>query len=412
MTNKALAKLYEVPKTHKDNKDTTGKDELELLAWKLEKAGHPDPVFQNTIKIRSYDTIINNYIPNWQPDEHGRVHTQWGFTAASGQLDSRSPNVLNISKHTETGQRFRRIIVAPTGYCFVEADKKSFHVATLGYLANSRNYLRFSQLDPHSIFTSYIMPTEWGKPVQFNWSDDEIMAACKEIKKRSREEKDRLGDRGVDLRQDTAKPCVLGNQLGLGPTKLWRQNRRAIRDVEHARELQGIIAGLFEEVEECKEQIIKQADRDTYLKDEWGKWQFFYEVMRWDRDQKTRRWKKVRTSEAEKALAFRVQGVAFGMLKYESLILEEKGYNERYNFINTIHDSLVFMPLLTDRDKCISDVSSVMCSPCPVLVNEATGPGGLLVKAEIETGLNLAHVDEHCRIFKDGNKDGMRDVKN
>jgi hypothetical protein len=404
MTNKALAKLYEVPKTSRENKDTTSKDELELLAWRLERAGYPDPVFESTIKLRGYDTVINNYIPNWQPADDGRVHTQWGFKAASGQLDSSNPNVLNISKHTETGQRFRRIIVAPHGYCFVELDKKSFHVATLGYLANDENYLRFSQLDPHSIFTSYIMPSEWGRPIQFNWSDAEIKEQCKAIKKRSKAEKEKLGDRGVDLRQDTAKPCVLGNQLGLGPKKLWYQNRKAIRSIEHARELQSVIANLFPKVEEWKSDIIAQANRDTYLIDEWGKIQFFYEVYRWERDRYTGKWKKIRTNEAEKVLAFRVQGVAFGMLKYESLLCEERGYNERYNFINTIHDSLVFMPSLADRDRCIADVGTIMNSPCPVLVNQATGHGGLVVKAEISWGLNMANQTE-------ANPDGMREIE-
>src|SRR5580698_169496 len=141
MTNKALAKLYEIPELK--GKKTSGADEIEYL---YEKTG--DEVFAKILELRRLGTVINNYIPNWEPDKDGRVRTTWGFKASSGQLDSSSPNVLNISKHTKLGQRFRRIIVAPENYSFVEADKKSFHVASLGFLANDSDYLRFASLDP------------------------------------------------------------------------------------------------------------------------------------------------------------------------------------------------------------------------------------------------------------------------
>ena len=276
----------------------------------------------------------------------------------------------------------------------------------LGYLANDADYLRFARLDPHSIFTSYIMPSSWGKPISFNQSDEEIKGLCKEIKERCKREK----AHGVDLRQDTAKPCVLGNQLGLGPQKLWYQNRRAIRDKAHAEELQSIIANLFPKVEAWKERVIEQAHRQTYLIDEWGKVQFFYEVFRWEKN-KFSRWVRKRTQEAEKVLAFRVQGCSFGMLKDESLRLEEMGANKEYNFINTIHDSLVFLPRLTDRDKAIKNITGIMNSPCKRLVNEVTGKEGLVIRCEVESGKNFAQVDMDKNIFDDGNPEGMKEVK-
>lgn len=384
MTNKALAKLYEVPELK--GKETSGADELEYLFEKTK-----DPVFGKILELRRLHTIINNYIPNWVPDEDGRVRTTWGFKAASGQLDSSKPNVLNISKHTEIGKRFRKIIVAPEGYSFVEADKKSFHVASLGYLANDKDYLRFASLDPHSIFTSYIMPSVWGNSISFNWSDVDILTACKEIKHRSKVEKGKLG---VDLRQDVAKPCVLGNQLGLGPYKLWYKNRRSIKSKAHAEELQSVLANMFPKVERWKEETIEKASRDTYLIDPWGHIQFFYEIYSWTKNKFTGRWEKRRTDEAEKALALMVQGTAFGMLRYQQMELEEEGLNEKYNFIDTIHDSLVFIPGDSDRDKCIGDSVRFLDRPCPKLVNKATGAEGLVVKVEVSVGKDLAEMEE------------------
>jgi len=395
LTSRKLASYYEVPKLK--DKETTGADELEFLYEKTQ-----DEVFGKTLELRRMDTILNNYIVNWEPQKDGRVRTQWGFKAASGQIDSRRPNVLNISKHSALGQRFRRIIVAPSGYCLMEFDKKSFHVATLGYLANDRDYLRFASLDPHSIFTSYIMPPSWGGAISFNLPDSEILGRCKEVKEHSKRDKVHTG---IDLRQDTAKPCVLGNQLGLGPRKLWYKNRRAIRDEGQARELQQVLAGMFPKVESWKEWIIDLAARQTYLVDEWGKVQFFYEVYSWSKNKFTNRWERRRTDEAEKVLAFRVQGIAFGMLKYEHRLIEEKGWNEEYNWINTVHDSQVDLPLITKRDRCYENMTSIMNSPCPRLVNEATGPNGLQVRVEASYGSNLADFD------KERNPEGMREIK-
>ena len=158
-----LADEYVVPKNH-EGKETTNKKEMEIF---LDKTA--DEVVQCCLEHRSLGTNINNYIPNWAPAKDGCVHTTFGFSAASGQIDSRSPNVLNVSKHTPIGQLFRRIIEAPKGYVFLEFDKKSFHVATMGYACNDATYIRFSQLDPHSIFTSYIMPLVGESLLRWIW---------------------------------------------------------------------------------------------------------------------------------------------------------------------------------------------------------------------------------------------------
>ena len=173
-----LYEAYEVPKTLKTKRETTGKKELEII---YEKTG--DRVLEMVVKIRSYDVNLSNYIPNWKPSRDGRVHTTWGYGAPTGQFDSRGPNILNCSKHTEFGNEFRGIIEAPKGYCFVEFDKKSYHVGTMGYCANDRDYIRFSQIDPHSILGSYIDPSVIGGSIDLKWSDEDIRKAAGEFKK-------------------------------------------------------------------------------------------------------------------------------------------------------------------------------------------------------------------------------------
>ena len=405
--DQVLSKKYVVPQSLKVNKktgerstkDSTGKKELEELF--LETG---DSVLEQVTSYRSTMKVVTNDIPNWGPKKDGAVHTTWGMTAASGQLDSRAPNILNCSKHTGNGQRFRRIIEAPKGWIFVEADKKSFHVATMGYLANSKNYIRFSQIDPHSIFTSYIMPSDWGRPIDFSWSDADIISRCKEIKQLSKQAGNR--EYGIDIRQTVAKPCVLGNQLGLGPRKLWMTNRRSIQGVKHAMELQARLNEVFSEVARTKDRVREEADKlkKLYLA-AWGYVQYFYEVFTWHYIGKIGQYKRGPGIDSEKCIAFPVQGNAFGMLKWHMLECESKGYLEEYGFCNTIHDSVMFLMRQEQFNGWCEYVLPIFRKPCDRLVNEATGPKGLCVDVEVSMGRNWQSYD------KDKNPEGMQDVK-
>lgn len=403
MTNKALAKLYQVPLTLKEKKPTTAKGELEELINKLVDAEAPDEVLESVLEIRSLDTTINNYLPNWKPKSDGRVHTTWGFTAPSGQLDASRPNILNLAKWTDNGQRFRRIIEAPTGYSFVEFDYRSFHVATMGYCAEDTSYIRFSQLDPHSIFTSHIMPKDWGKPITMDMQDGEILERCGWIKKKCKEVA-KAG--GVDIRQNISKRVVLGNQLGLGPVKLHRQNRRFIESKRRAEDLQLMIAELFPKVARFKDWIREKIHAMKYwLIKEWGIIDYFFDVYGYRFNKGAQKWVKQWGTDSEKAIAFPVQGIAFGMLKWGHRRLEAGEHLQRFGFVNSIHDSNVFCCINSLVDVCIDRVSKIMGAHCDRLVNSATPKEGLKVAVEASIGRNLQDFD------KDKNPEGMREVK-
>jgi uracil-DNA glycosylase family 4 len=407
-----LASDYEVPQNLKTKKDTTAKGELEEMFINT-----GDPVLERVVRIRSYDTNITNYIPNWKPSKDGRVHTTWGFTAPSGQFDARRPNILNCSKHTEFGNEFRGIIQAPKGRVFVEFDKKSFHVGTLGYCANDKSYIRFSQIDPHSILGSYIDPTIIGQSISLKWSDEDIKSAASEFKKRCKQHKAKDVLHNVDVRQELAKPTVLGNQLELGPKKLQRQNRRFIEYIYKrqrlthggvglsAEELQSMIAELFPKEQQYKSQIKEKAHIEKYLINEFGRIQYFYDVFNFSYSKKMGKWTKKDGDGARDPIAFRVQSTAFGMITDELRECERQGLCEEHEFIDTIHDSLVFLPEVGKRDKCVESVFEIMNKPCGKLVNEATGPEGLKISVEVAVGGNWKGYD------KQTNTEGMQEIK-
>jgi len=108
---------------------------------------------------------------------------------------------------------------------------------------------------------------------------------------------------------------------------------------------------------------------------------------------------------AEKALAFPVQGLAFGEIDWNLLEAEDRGYNEKYNFVNSIHDSVMYMPHVKQLANCIRDIYTLFTRPCSVLVNDATGPLGLTVGVEVSVGKNWRNY------HPEKNPEGMRELK-
>jgi hypothetical protein len=76
------------------------------------------------------------------------------------------------------------------------------------------------------------------------------------------------------------------------------------------------------------------------------------------------------------------------------LTLEMMEFTEEHNFMVTIHDSLIFMPEISKRDKCIETAVGVMSRGCKQLVNSATGPEGLKVGVDVSAGQNWREMEE------------------
>ena len=392
-----LANMYVIPTVTQKGvtRETTCKDALKELA---ESTG--DDLLLKVLELRSTQKMLSNDLPNWEPNDRGIVCTSFNFNPPQGQLASRNPNVQNCSKHSKLGQRFRRIVVVPKGYVFVEFDYRSFHVATMGYVANDPGYIRASQLDPHSCFASGIIDDPEIPIVDLaKMSDEEIKKICKIIKNKYK-----------DIRQKIAKPVVLGNQLGLGPKRLWLANKKFIKGMSHAKQLQAAMARMYPLVELAKTEIKDQAHRQTYLINEFGRIQHFFAVYVSKFNPGIGTWEKGQGLDADKAIGFRVQSTAFGMITEKILEHEKLGYNKEFNFQNTVHDSLQFMPLEKDLERCIKLVSANMEKPCRILTNAATGPEGLKVAVEASYGYNWANVEVEG-IEGWNNPRGMREWK-
>ena len=419
MEERKLAKFYKVPvrldiKT-RELKETTGKRALQdllaktgdqLLQLVIGDKDDEDGTLGERAGIRSIKKVIDNDIPRWTPAKDGSVHTTWGIKAASGQLDARSPNILNASKHTVIGKLFRQVISCTEDEILIECDKKSYHVATMGYAANDPDYIRFSQLDPHSYFTAYVANGIFGLP-NLRMKDDEILDICKKYKKE---------EKWGWVRQHISKVIVLGNQLGLGARKIYINQNDAVvdpltksrvkpfRSSEEIKTLQLMLGEMFPLVEEYKKKIKRIAHNQGRLVNDWGYCQKFWEVYQMKFVEEENTWYQVPGTEAEKAIAFEVQSNAFGDIRDKLIQLKELGLLEKYPFVSSIHDSFIFRIQRKLSDNFLSDCYPILVAPSRVLKKECC-PNGLVVGVEVAMGRNFGSYDK----FK--NPDGMKEIK-
>lgn len=418
-----------------DGDETTEAKELERLALST-----GDVFYDWIIEYRQLNKMLTNDIPNWSPHEKTRaVHTEFGFHPATLQISSRGPNVQNANKHKPLGKRFRRIVRARDyrdgrwagrRRRLVEVDYSGFHAIMLGREAQSERYINISKADAHSFLTSYIV----GKPVEYpsvfsSGAYGEFKAKLKAIKAEYKV-----------IRDTQAKPTILGVGLGLGPRKMYWMNRPkldrksgvmvGIQSEAQSKKFQGILKELLGELFIYQEHIKDLAFRQTYLINRWGAIRWFFDV---------------RGEDGEAAIAFNVQGNAHGMLrwvirrlqeseefrydcdpmdyiwtpdgsvsgslvgsthsntgKYEGAGILQVGDKwdrkisalERFQFIDTIHDSLIFEPWEDEVELCVREVSRCMETPCKVLADSKVCPGGLVVGVEATVGENWAEWDE------------------
>jgi len=365
--------------------ETTASKELELIS---DRTG--DEVISGIVRYRSLKKLLTNDIPNWRPHPDGRVHSTFGYVAPTGQLNASRPNILNASKHSELGQIFRRVIVAPKGYKFLEFDYQRLHVVTMGFEAEDPDYVKFGKLDSHSIFTSYVFPGV--TPIDLNWSDSDIKEAVREYRKIPEFEK---------LRNDQCKHTVLANNNGASPRKLYEMTRPGIPDIQTAERLQRVLAERFPKTEKYKRDITRLAHEQGYLLNRWLYLREFSDVFTPKIDRETRSWVWVPGTDWNKALSFNLQSTAFGFMKEKLKLIAELGYDETFNLVNTIHDSFVFMPHEQYVELAIESILSVLKAPCEFLTNMAA-PGGLSVGVSYAVGRNMA-------AFSEDNPDGMRE---
>lgn len=444
--------LYKIPKLRdkrtKEMKDNTGAKEIEKLFKATE-----DPVFGHFVEIGKLKKMYGTYYQGWL--KHGAatgfVHTTFGLAdTGTGQLSSVDPNIQNAPKHSDLAKEFRAAIRAKEGRVLVEIDKKSFHAQTLAFEAKDLAYARLAAIDVHSFMTAFRLKFKEAKDLM-SWSDKDMIGWFKEQKKSPILYKSEAVPNYPDgltfqqVRDYKSKRVILGIGFCQGAQSILEQNPESYKDKKEVQTFLDLFGEIFSKVKMFQGEITQLAHKQTHLISRWGYIRRFYDVFAWSAN----KWNQfsgsagdwVHGDDFEAAVAFLPANDAFGMFKEEMLRIA--GYRfqpgtlmnegpddlndwlqgkpiwerwldsklilpyklsedllEKYNFINQIHDSLIFHPLISQVDNLFADVMPIMRTPCPTLYWEgmetqgvpAWTATGLMVDAEAQVGSDWANM--------------------
>jgi uracil-DNA glycosylase family 4 len=457
---------YQVPKVRdkkdKELKDNTGAKEMEKLA-----KATGDPVFGMLVEISKLKKFGGTYYTGLKEQiRNGYIHSTFNLAdTATGQLSSTEPNVQNFPKHGDLAKEFRMAICAKPGRRLIEIDKKSFHAQTLAFEAKDHAYARLSAIDVHSYMTAFRLKLPEAKDLM-SWSDKDLKEWFKKMKADPRLYPAEAipnypnGCTFQQVRDYKSKRVILGIGFSQGARSIFEQNPESYKSSKEVEEFLTLFKETFSGVTKFQKEITQLAHKQTYLISRWGYIRRFYDVFKWD----SSKWNKFTNSmgdwsqgdDFESAVAFFPANDAFGMIKEE--MLRSAGYRlpvgalkstfedvfeavnkagfkteaerdaaladfewyrktlmlkwkqeedlfAKYNFINQIHDSLIFHCDTNLVDKCLEDELRIMREPCLTLTDPEMAPNGLFVDAEPKVGENWADYDE-----KTGNLTGMKGV--
>lgn len=368
------ARRHQIPQD-KAGKKTTGKKELERLSAK-----YKDNFYIKVIECREIGKMRGTYIEGFRPHADGRVHTTFTFATATDQLSARNPNVTNIPKHGRLAKPIRAMFRDSVGgKLLVEWDKKSYHVMTTGWCARDTSYMRLARLDMHSFVTWHFLRLPKADQL-FGLPDEELAAQLKWLKS---DEKRKW------VRDYQVKRAVLGIGYGMGVQKLYDMNREYFDDYGQARRLREMIERLFPKVFRWQAQVKELAHRQGYLRNDFGAIRWFYEVQAPDGKGGMKP-----GEQAEEAVAFLPASLAFGDMRELMKEVARRGLDEKWEQVNTVHDSLVYLVDPARLEEHCHEMYPVLKAPSKVLVDAELAPEGLVVDVEANAGENWADMKE------------------
>lgn len=386
---------HPVPKHAKRTNAETGEaaetTEVKELQRLFDKTKHP--IYPLLIQKRQLTKMDGTYVEGYKPGRDGRIHTTFTMKPATWQLSSREPNVQNSPARGKSPFQkklvygFNEMLVSTEGHTLVNFDFKSFHAQTTACEAGLPDYLRLAKIDIHSFNACHFIkhPERHGL---LKWSDADLKAFFKGLRKDTR-----IWTNGctfADIRDSKTKSAGLGIGFGMRAKKLFNLYREDFDSLKEAEAIWNLImVELFPGLLQWQEGVRQKAQEDKCLLSRFGAMRRFYDVTRWSRkDQKF-----IGGDQGEAAVAFLPASNAFGMIRWVMLNMKEAGLMEKYQLINTTHDSLKFNCPDALVEECIPAVTAFMESPCPSMVYPGvTDALGLSVEADSATGKSVAEM--------------------
>lgn len=317
----------------------------------------------------------------------GRVHGTFTHNPSSLRLSMVAPNLQNIPRGVDSDVEkwVKECFVAPDGSLFWARDFSGIEAVLVGYFAGSPRYIRLAKLGVHAFLASHIR----GMPAELSWSDDDLRAHFKEVKK----------DKSI---YDKAKRTVHASNYMVSPRKLTFEYPEVFPLTKDAAHLQDLYFELFPEIKVWHKDVCQRVDGTKRRKshgidrgdiDPWtlgvchavnpfGYTHRFYNVLDWELiklPSGTKEWVWSYGEDAKRLISFLPQSTAAAIIKQAAkrLWYEFPWVGETMRLL--IHDEILGEARKNLIDTCLEVSEKVMEAPIPELpLDPAWGMGPYL----------------------------------
>jgi len=368
--------MKQTPEVQKNFNPSTDKMTLELLSEK-------HPVVKQLLDFRRVDQVCKTFLPEdgeggipgniWGD---GKIHPVFGQLTETGRFRTRDPNCQNWSKSAESfmveifggkdkvPKSIRSVVKPPDGWMLIEADFKQAELFVLAYVSGDENMiaaLTTPGKDLHTItaidsFGLTRLMSDGVTPVNDDWALKMAQESPREYDKmestflyRTSTGKVLTHGEFKDSIRVAAKAINFGIPYGRGAAAIatqieaWTGNPVNVQDIQYA--LDGwkrTYSKAWAYMVQCHNDVVQLG----YVESPWGRRRYFPE--------KPEEW-MVAANQREGG-NFPIQStIADTMRLAMSRVLRIRDEeNLRFKVVNQIHDALIAMVPIEEKDKCIN----------------------------------------------------------
>ena len=360
----------------KEKKVTFDADAITLLIKKYPK----DPLYPLILDHRKVNKLLGTYVGVTQPNgrqhggmqigEDGRIHTQYGRDANTLRFTSEDPNLQNLPRPNpkdpnDLANLIRNLIIAKPGSVLYARDFSGIEAVLTGYFALDPKYIRLAKRDVHTYYTVYALyELEGGARIQacdlpdLDWSDERLFPYLEQLKKEFKTERNNLYKHLVH-----AANFMQGAKGA--KDKIFSETGIEY-PVSTVQKVMDVYYSLFPSIRRWHKNVLDEAEKDGYLRNPFDYVCRFNRV--YDYKKECGEWVRKPGADSNKAIAFKPQSTAVGIITEAILRLYFNRFDEAGQYLRLqVHDELlseVPRNLWTEVDKVMEEE---MSRPVPQL---------------------------------------------
>lgn len=371
--------------SRRDPKVTFDENALKTLISKYPN----DPLYPLIGRFREYQKLLSTYVGVEEGGKirgglpvgrDGRVHTTFSHNPSTLRLASQNPNLQNIPRPSGNPNALQNLIrnffVAQEGHTFVARDFSGIEAVLVGYEARSPEYIRLAKMDVHSFYTAYALNSLDGRVSandlpDLGWDDAKLAQRLGEIKKEFKSDRN-------ELYKHLTHAINFGQGAKGAQEKIYKETDK-IQPLKTISHVMGVYKELFPAIPKWQHDIQLQADREGYLRNAFGYVLRLNKIYSWKLEHGV--WQKEPGEDAQRALAFKPQSNAAGIIKEAILRLYFNRFEEAGRYLRLqIHDEIFTETPLNYAERMDQILAEEMERPIPELPLPASwGMGSHLV---------------------------------